>query len=273
MKRIGRIVRKSARIFDNKLIIVGSLEQARRPSIVSVGKPCLLLVRDAVVVRVDEEIRIGVEVIHNRFVSDGLGVGQDGGKQPLAKMFDLLRDSFARIAVAIVIDWAYAKSTQRCFVGNFLVARGTIDHFDGNRVQIVTSRTSGVALAMLKPTGIGLTWIFISNTCQRAHQRRSGGAIMDIEEFKLGLRPILIKVCNRFVHADGGLDALMAGHAPRICALVVDLESRGEYDSCQPACLAVVASEAGDDGADWSGVINNADGGSVGAEVIQKARG
>ena len=101
LEHVLGIVGKRTRILDGILIVVGSLQQARRPGVVA-NQALVGRIRLAILVRIDEEVGIGGCIVHDRRAAL-LGICLDGGIQRLAEAVDLGIDAFGHIAIAIPI--------------------------------------------------------------------------------------------------------------------------------------------------------------------------
>ena len=183
----------------------------------------------------------------------------DGAIQRILQALDLVEDAFLGIAIAVVIHERTVLAVVLQIINGLdaLMALGALidAHLKG---MLIMATEAGIEARHMAELGIiGLAVVLIPHLSLRAVQRGAGGEVVDIDEtevgglaggirhrFYNGIHIRHLEVGDLLVDADLGFTALMALHAARLRAQVLDLLAGGESDRSQSHGRRIVAGGA-----------------------------
>ncbi len=264
-------------ILGGYLVVVGGLEEARRPGGIAVAEVGFVRVGLAIGVAIDEEVGIGGAIVSDRRARHAGRVGLDRLVEQRAQPFDLGGDPFAHIAVAVIVDEraGHTHLAQVLDAGDARVAGRALVDFQLQRVRIVAADASIVPLDVGEVGLVGLARVLIAALGQRAVLGGGGSIVVDITEAQVGADGVFVD--RGFL--DGGVDAhrrlasLVALHAARLAAQARDLGARRHDDAGLGQRDVVVAGHTLDAVGRRGRFIDHASGRAIGAQEVHIAGG
>jgi len=265
-------------VFQRHLVVVGRLGQAGRPGVEGVAEGQLVFARLAVGVGVVEEVGVGGSVVEEAGAGDLGCVGLHRRIERIAQAADLIGDALFHVAVAVVVDQRaeHADVGQVFDRGRFGVARLALLEVDFQRVRVVALDAGVVAGHVVEAGVVGVAAILIATHRQGAILGGRRGVVVDIGEAQVFADRVQVfgqaGVGNLGVHRDGRGAPLVADHAARLIAQILDLDPGGEDHTVLDDGGRVVAGLALDGCADGRGGVDHVRLAAVGADVINVAR-
>jgi len=268
----------SAGILQRHLIVVSCLGQAGRPGVEGVGESQLVFTGLAVGIGVVEEVRVRRRVIDEWRVGDLGGVGLHGRVERVAQTANLPSNTLFHVAVAVVVD----QRAEHADVGQVFdrrrvgVARLALLQVDLERVRVVALDAGVVAGHVVEARVVRLAAILITTHRQRAILSGRRGVVVDIGKAQVFADRVQVfgqtGVGDLGVNRDCGRAALVADHAARLVAQILDLDPGGEDHAGLDDGGLVVASLALDSRTDGRGGVDDVRFAAVGTDVVDVAR-